>query len=35
VNPQNQVNYANATAPALCAWHVEPGEDFAAAAIHG
>ena len=34
LNPQNQVNYANAAAHALCTWHVESGEGFAAAATH-
>ena len=31
VNPQNRVIYANAAAHAMCARHIEPGENFAAA----
>ncbi|BCB26832.1 hypothetical protein SKTS_17180 [Sulfurimicrobium lacus] len=31
VNPEHQVIYANAAARSLCAWHVEPGDDFPAA----
>ncbi|MEN6586641.1 MAG: CBS domain-containing protein [Sulfuricella sp.] len=30
VNPQHQVIYANVAARSLCAWHVEPGDDFPA-----